>query len=123
MEIQMSRGDIEEVQRTITQGMDLNRPVFGKETLFDLAADRGNFEIQKLLMKAGAKIPDGAIMEAVRNSNLEAVKYFVGQGLAVNYVVPDSGFTPLMLAVSGGSIPIAEYLVSQGADRTAVNKW
>jgi ankyrin repeat protein len=63
------------------------------------------------------------IHSAAREGDLAAVKAFVekdpGQIAALNA----SGSTPLIVAASGGHVPVISFLLEKGADIQAVNKW
>jgi ankyrin repeat protein len=117
------KNDLEAVRSAMNDGMKLNQKVYGESTLFDLAARRGNLQMQQFLVSQGSPISRDAVIEAVRQQNLDAVKWLVDRGINVNYVVPETGFTALMLSASCDTIEIANYLLQHGADPYAKNKW
>jgi hypothetical protein len=109
--------------RQAVDELGLDTPVYAAKTMLDLAFDSGSEPIIAMLMNQGAKVRDDALIEAVRSGSLETVEVLLARGVDVNYVVPDTGFTALMLAASGDVTDIAELLLRRGADPARRNRW
>ena len=75
----------------------------------------------KLLLDAGAKIPDAAIFVAVTIPGASrTVRLLAEKGTNLN--VADGGYTPLMAAARGGDLDTIRFLIDQGADVRARTK-
>jgi hypothetical protein len=59
---------------------------------------------------------------AVTGDRVNIVKKFLGKGVSINQIDPDTGYTPLMWAASAGSINVARLLLSKGANKTIKTK-
>jgi len=66
----------------------------------------------------GCGNPDGALIQAAKDGNIEAVKQHLAAGADVN-AKNESGYTPLHHAAVDGRKEIAELLIAQGADVNA----
>lgn len=122
IKVAVDRGQAALVREAVDEiGLDV--PVYAGKTMLDLAFDQGSESIIALLMNAGAKVRNDALIEAVRNASLEIVKVLLARGLDVNYAIPDTGFTALMLAASRDVPAIAELLLRHGADPAKRNRW
>jgi len=97
--------------------------IYAGRTMSDLAIVYGSKRAVEVLLETGSKPSADAILEAVRNDDLAIVRELVESGLDVNYTIPETGFTALMLAASGNSIEIAQFLLHHGAKRSPRNNW
>ncbi len=85
-----------------------------------VAADKGNLEIAKILVDAGADVnlhakwDEAPLMGAAGSGNLELVKYLKDKGADVNKAQAHMG-TALMAASREGHASIMEYLINQDA--------
>jgi hypothetical protein len=100
-----------------------NTPVYAGKTILDLAVERGSLRMVKMLVEAGARISPDALIEAVRNKAINTVGFLLARGVEVNYAVPETGFTALMLAASRDAVDVAKVLLKAGADPNASNRW
>ena len=63
----------------------------------------------------GCGNPDGALIQATKDGNIEAVKQHLAAGANVN-AKDGGGWTLLLQAVAGGHKEIVELLIANGAD-------
>ena len=101
----------------------VNTSVYAGKTVLDLALERGSLRMVKMLVRAGARIRPDALVEAVRNNAINTVQFLLSRGLDVNYAIPETGFTALMLAASVDAVEVAKILIKAGAARTPKNRW
>ena len=93
----------------------------GRLTPLHSAANNGNTEIVKLLLKEGAyvdvvdNIGVTPLFWAVNNNNIETVKLLINEGANVNLVSKYDG-TPLYVAVNKRNIKMIELLINEGAN-------
>jgi SMI1 / KNR4 family (SUKH-1)/Ankyrin repeats (3 copies) len=111
------------VVRKAAQELGVHAPVYAGKTLLDLVFERGSLRLVKMLVAMGADIRPNALIEAVRNAAPNTVNYLLNRGANVNYAIPETGFTALMLAASRNTTAIAEVLLQHGADTTPCNRW
>ncbi len=111
------------VIRRIVKEVGVDVPVYGGQTLLDLAFEQGSLRMVKLLVAAGARIRSDALIEAVRNGARNTVNYLVQRGLDINFAIPETGFTALMLAASCNTTEIVEMLLDHGAKTDFRNRW
>jgi hypothetical protein len=109
--------------KTAVAEVGIDTPVYAGKSILDLAIERGSLRMVKMLVRAGARIGPDRHIEAVRNKAINAVRFLLSCGLDVNYVVPETGFTALMLAASRDAVEVAKLLLQAGALRTAKNIW
>ena len=69
----------------------------------------------------GCGDPDGALIQAARDGDIEVVKQHLAAGTDVN-TKDDDEYTPLHWAAMEGRREVAELLISQGANVNAKNK-
>lgn len=79
----------------------------------------GNLERIKLLLDAGAELPD--IHDAVENGHVEVVIFLISKGADVNKA-NDFKDTPLHLACSRGHLDVVKVLLASGADKNSLNR-
>ncbi|MDB4794760.1 ankyrin repeat domain-containing protein [bacterium] len=113
-------GNIEIVQQHLDAGVDVNtKNKLGRTPLL-YAIQEGHKEIAELLIAKGAiQVPRIRIDDAVRQSNIEAIKQHLAAGTNVDERDYDRKSTPLHLAADFGEKEIAELLVSGGANVNA----
>jgi len=98
-------------------GHDFTIPSGGRTPLM-MAAYRGNVTILRALLDAGARVDavsdtgDTALCEAVSSKQRKALALLVSRGADVNQ---PAMFTPLYHAASDGNVPLARWLLEQGA--------
>ena len=73
------------------------------------------------LVVVGCGDPDGALIQAARDGDIEVVKQHLAAGTDVN-TKDDHEYTPLHWAAMEGRKEVAELLISQGANVNAKNK-
>jgi SMI1 / KNR4 family (SUKH-1)/Ankyrin repeats (3 copies) len=122
LKVALAEGRLETIQEAMSE-VGPNEPVYGKKTILDLAFEVDDIRIVKLLVSAGSKIRPDALIEAVRNSAMEVIAFLLERGIDVNYAIPNTGFTALMLAASTDAPEIVELLLSRGADPLPHNRW
>jgi len=121
--------DADKVRRLLMDGafVDEIAPVEELRAL-DYAAIRGNLEIVRILVEAGADVtarnPQGdTVMHAAMESGyLELTRYLIEHG-ADAAAPDDSGATPLQIAAFGAGPELIEYLIENGADVNAGTKF
>jgi cytohesin len=130
----MSRGDAQVVKLLLDAGADPNVMRHG-QTPLTWAAQKGRTDLARLLLGARAKVDLGSSNQgtplywAAGTKSLEMVKLLVEAGAAVDPPADPNVSTPLSHALQvepGGfgrpgqteeqAVPIAEYLISKGAD-------
>jgi len=121
-------GDVEEVQRLIREGADVNPTDVFDYPLLLRAAKRGSLEVVKVLLDNGAYANVGsrsgntALMEAAGEGHVKVVKALLDNGADVNTdtVV---GKTALMYAAESGHLEAARVLLDRGAEVNAKKDW
>ncbi|MHC4798404.1 MAG: ankyrin repeat domain-containing protein [Planctomycetota bacterium] len=122
-------GHVELVSDIIEQNPDLiNLPNSDNLTPLNLAAYRGQAEIVKILLNAGADVTIGdnensqPIHNAAVGGHLEVVDILINHGVDIN-CQDDNGATALSFAVSYGRSEMVKYLLSMGVDPTIKNTY
>ena len=113
-------GNVEAVQQHLDSGVDVNiKNKLGRTPML-YAIERDDKEIAELLIAKGAiQVPRIRINDAVRRSNIEAIKQHLAVGTNVDERDYDGESTPLHLAADFGEEDIAELLISGGANVNA----
>jgi ankyrin repeat protein len=130
------RGDINAVEKCLKAGASVNvqdnqlckLPFYTQATPLMYAADKGNLEMVRLLLKSGADVSlatksaeeDGgagseALHFAVPTKNLALVEELLNAGANPN-AVGRYGRTPLVVAIYEQNMDCAKLLLSRGAD-------
>ncbi len=92
------------------------------------AANNGNIDIIKLLLRSGANVNAAdaggatALHIAARRGNVSAVQILLDSNSNPN-AVDSEGWTPLMRAATSGNSKIIELLLAKGAKVNATNEW
>lgn len=114
-------GNIEIVKFLLKDKANPNASYFYSVTNFDKALSNGNKEIIDAMIKSGAKKTKSEIrksgsslLSAVENNNLEAIKYYIRNGLSANDNSAFSG-PPLRLALQERALKSVELLIKLGA--------
>ena len=101
----------------ITRGTD----VLGVPFLL-LAAQQGNLEMVRLLVKHGAdpdplnRVGQTALTIAVRFGHADVVEFLVENGSVINGTGTEYMLTPIMAAAVNGNVELGRYLIQKGAD-------
>lgn len=123
----MVRGDVQEFERLLRLHPDeLSREPTGR-ILMHGAAGRGQLACVEVLGKHGIDVnvadgdePQGALARAASEGHLHVVRWLLGQGAKVNYVVEGKTWcTALTGAISGGHLQVVKMLIEHGADVNA----
>ena len=115
-------GNLQEVQRLINEGVDVNSKAEDNQTPLHYASWHGHFEVAKLLLANGANINArtklwnwAPLHYASDKGHLEMVKFFLENGANPN-ASSYGADTSLHLASLEGHFEIAKLLVKYGAD-------
>jgi uncharacterized protein len=122
-------GNIKEVKKMLVAGANINTKdstVGG--TLIIHAAETGNGQLTKFLMKNGADIKVSTatgytLLHAASHGGIDwLVRRLIKKGLDVNVQEKDKGDTPLILAALEGHLSTVKLLLKNGASLNARNK-
>jgi cytohesin len=114
------------VELLLTKGADVNAADLRGATAMWYARKQRDEEMTQLLRRHGAHEqtpPTASLPEAARDGDLELVKSLVARRADVNAMDNRLAGTSLHLAASFGREGVVEFLLSQGANVNAVNKW
>ncbi|XP_033751741.1 myotrophin-like [Pecten maximus] len=90
----VQNGDISSVKAHLEKGVNVNE-VVKKRTLLHMAADYGQIEVLKLLLKSGAEVnaTDSydmtPLLAAIFENHLECVKVLINSGASLEGTTPD----------------------------------
>ncbi|XP_071084298.1 ankyrin repeat domain-containing protein 50-like isoform X1 [Haliotis cracherodii] len=121
-------GDLEEVKRLLSQGVDINCRGLGSWTPVMRAAWYGHRDVVELLVSKGADVSlvdedgDNILHLACMRGHLETVKYVLSLHVVDINSRGQGSRTPVMRAAAGGHIDVVELLASKGADVSMVDK-
>jgi uncharacterized protein len=116
--------DIEAMKQYIAAGADINVSDEFGGTVLSIAAYRGNAEMVRLLLDAGATFEIGVFHLAISqsNDNPEVVQAFIDHGVDLDQKADTgNGHTALMFAAEFGHIEVGKLLLASGADINAVD--
>ncbi|MEI0446648.1 ankyrin repeat domain-containing protein [Brachyspira intermedia] len=111
----------------IDKGLDKNRD-YGYEYstyLTDIAIGNNNLDILKLLVKRGDS-KETLIPDAVRENNIEMVKYLLSIGQDIDAQRFFDGFwvdSPLKVAAENGYVEMAKFLINEGANLNSADDY
>jgi len=112
-------GDVEQVKRLISEGVDINLQDEEKKTPLCHAIKAGKIEVARFLVDAGADVNAGLwppLHVAVDVNDLAMAEYLIAHGAEVN---PPRIVTLLEKAPRSSSIEMVELLLDKGADINA----
>ncbi len=119
-------GDLEQVQRLIVQGEDVNGKATREETPLMIASLAGNGEIVSYLLQRGADInarnASGmtALHAAAYTGHTDIVLLLITKGAEVNDASNRYGVTPLHVASEENHVDTVQELLRHGADTTVL---
>lgn len=112
--------DIQEMQRLLDEGADINVQDIKGWTPLCNAVNDDNIEVALFLLNRGANVNardmynSTPLHEAVRGGDIEMVTMLIEHGADVN-MVDDAGNTPLAVALQEGKNEAAEFLKQHGS--------
>ena len=124
LRIYTREGELSEVQRLLSLGVNPNAADISGWTVLMWAAIRGNSEVAKVLLNGGANLNavsnDGwtALMFAAWEGHAEVAELLLSSGANLNAVSND-GWTALIRAAQRGHAEVVKMLLSAGADVNA----
>jgi ankyrin repeat protein len=120
-----SGGDLNTVQKLVSQGIDVNVRDIDGESAIGAAAGAGQKDVARYLLSAGADINGtdeiGTPLHwAARKGQTDMARFLISQGAGVsvknpNVSDPYSGITPIFEAAGSGSVEIIQLLLAHGA--------
>jgi ankyrin repeat protein len=114
--------DVEAMKQYIAAGADINQSGELGATPLSIAAFRGNVEMVRLLLDAGATFEIGVFHTAIAESNddTEIVQVFLDHSVEIDKQAEiGNGHTALMYAAEFGHIEVGKLLLENGADINA----
>jgi ankyrin repeat protein len=125
--IAIDRNDIAAVQRCLARGTPAEVKGVTEITPLMSAARYGRLEIAELLLLHGANLHASArgvgtpLANAAMSGKSAVVQFLLAHGADAS--AGDGGLTPLMAAVLGGHVDVAEILILAGADVNGQNRF
>ncbi|MDB4342005.1 ankyrin repeat domain-containing protein [bacterium] len=120
------KGDLSKVQQLLDSGADPNVEDYANHTALYYAAEKGHFNIAKLLLEKGAKVDhesgDSALLWACHYGHVDIVKLLIENGADVNAKRSMDDSTPLCFAAHRNHKEIVELLLEKGADANVANQ-
>ena len=119
-------GDLEQVQRLIVKGADVNAKTISDETPLIVASLAGQGEVANYLLQRGANIGArnlfglSSLHAAAYGGHTDIVSLLIAKGADVNDANNRFGVTPLHLASEENHIKTVQELLRHGADTTIV---
>ncbi len=116
-------GDVDEVVKLLSEGVDADIKVHEGITPLMVAAQYAQDEVAALLMHAGANVNQQslsgatALFMAAQNGFSETVRLLIARGAVVDHWVhAGQRLTPLLTAILHGNRDVVRILLSHGAD-------
>jgi uncharacterized protein len=116
-------GDINEIEKLIKSGKDVNERIQGEReivfTALDVAIMVQNYQVVEILLKEGAKVDiqdstvDSPLHLASALNEADIVDILLKYGADINS--KNSGWTPLKFAAGHGSLEVLQTLINNGA--------
>ncbi|MEO1218945.1 MAG: tetratricopeptide repeat protein [Bacteroidota bacterium] len=112
-------GQLGMIQRMLTHGVAIDKPICRGKTLLNLAAYHGHQNVVRYLLSRGANalLPDDrgwtALHSAAYNGHVQVVQYLQAQGVPGDIRTHD-GWTPMHIAAYQGHLEVVQYLQAQG---------
>ncbi|WOG28644.1 ankyrin repeat domain-containing protein [Endozoicomonas sp. 8E] len=120
-----SDGDLDQVERSLAEGVNVNAVMTDDFTALMLASLGGHIEVVERLIKAGADVNatrtkdgDTPLYMAAQENNTNCLKALIEAKADLNARTED-GVTPLFIAVWRGNTDCVEILINAGADLNA----
>jgi len=119
-------GDLEQIQRLVVKGVDVNEQTTRNETALIIASLAGKGEVVHYLLQRGADIDArnssglSSLHAAAYAGHTEIVSLLVVKGAEVNDAENRFGVTPLLLASEENHIKTVRELIKLGADINVV---
>lgn len=121
----IDKNNIDQVKFLIKKGIDLEQKEQGIFTPLMIAVRRGNLEIVRILLQAGALVNQESqwLLERSKyKEKTEILLELVKAGIDINQKLIDSeGETILMKAVCDGNMPLVKALIENGANVNIVS--
>jgi beta-lactamase regulating signal transducer with metallopeptidase domain len=114
-------GDLDEINRILAAGANVNAAIPGDGNALIVAVRRGDIRIVRRLIEAGADPNlgvegDGSpLIQAAQGGHLAIATLLIDQGADVNKIVPGDE-NALMCASEGGHLDVVRMLVNRGAN-------
>lgn len=121
-------GDLDDVQRLISAGQDVNVRDKKGETPLHWAADGNHYSVAKLLIKKGAYVNardmngNTPLHYAAYRGNKKITELLISKGADINAKDNSLGVTPLWRSAEGGQAAVAELLINKGAQVDAASE-
>lgn len=116
--------DLDELNRLIAAGVDINARDEANQTALSTAARRGAKNVVSLLVQHGAQVDtyssknETPLMEVARSGGAEMASCLIAYGACIDAKGRDE-ITPLMMAAKDGHLDVIKVLLQNGADTTA----
>ena len=107
------------LKKVVDKGIDVKTKTKNSETALLYAIDNNNLEAIKYLLEKGAeKLQNKHIEHAIKTKNIELVKLLTSKGDNINFKQLNTN-----IAVESGTYEILEFLLSKGADANYGGEW
>ncbi len=119
---------VEQVRRSLEQGLDVNKADPAGRTALMMAALEGYTEVVEVLLESGAEVERHdnagrtALMYASSGPFPQTVELLIKNGANVNRADTAELWTALMMAAAEGHQPVVELLLRYGADIAATDQ-
>lgn len=122
------KGQVNEVNKMIEQGIDVNASDEGGRTPLMLASFNGHSEVARILLDKGARVGDQnaegrtPLIFAASGPFPETVELLLEQGADPNTADEVDGWTALMFAAAEGNEEVVQILLAHDADPSISDK-